>query len=103
MTDTAATESGISTSFADFGLHPDILKAIADTVVDHGLQKFHLYRSSSTLLNVETLEVVRFGSCFEDISYVLKRHFNLDLAPRPTTSRGLGRPDAGETTQEPPP
>jgi hypothetical protein len=35
------------------------------------------------LLNVETLEVVRFGSCYADIAYVLKRHFRIDLPPMP--------------------
>ena len=56
---------------------------IADVVVDHGLQRFHPYAASSTLLDVEKLEVVRFGSCYEDIAYVLKRHFRVDLPARP--------------------
>src|SRR5262249_56126481 len=42
-------------------IEPEI-KAIADVVIDHGLQKYHTYTASSTLLNVETLEVVRVGS-----------------------------------------
>ena len=61
----------------------DEILAIADVVIDHGLQRFHPYGSSSTLLNVETLEVVRFGSCYEDIAYVLKRHFGIALPARP--------------------
>ncbi|TQJ29919.1 Sua5/YciO/YrdC/YwlC family protein [Microbacterium sp. SLBN-146] len=52
---------------------------VADIVVDHGLQKYHPYGSSSTLLNVETLEVVRRGSCFPDIAYILERHFGEDI------------------------
>ncbi len=52
---------------------------IAGIVVDHGLQKYHPYGSSSTLINVETLEVVRRGSCFDDIAYVLQRHFGEDI------------------------
>ena len=51
-------------------------------IVDHGLQRYHPYGASSTLLNVESLEVVRFGSCYEDIAYVLKRHFGVDLPAR---------------------
>jgi tRNA A37 threonylcarbamoyladenosine synthetase subunit TsaC/SUA5/YrdC len=58
--------------------------AIADIVIDHGMQPFHPYRASSTLLNVETLEVTRFGSCYADIAYILKRHFYVDLPPAPT-------------------
>jgi tRNA A37 threonylcarbamoyladenosine synthetase subunit TsaC/SUA5/YrdC len=61
---------------------------IADIVVDHGLQPFHPYRSSSTLLNVETLEVVRFGSCYPDIAYVLRRHFGIELPAPPASALG---------------
>jgi tRNA A37 threonylcarbamoyladenosine synthetase subunit TsaC/SUA5/YrdC len=70
------------TKFRIEDIEPEII-AIADIVIDHGLQAFHFYRASSTLLNVETLEVVRFGSCYADIAYVLKRHFRIDLPPMP--------------------
>jgi tRNA A37 threonylcarbamoyladenosine synthetase subunit TsaC/SUA5/YrdC len=60
------------------------IKAIADVIVDHGLQPFHPYGASSTLINVETFQVVRHGSCFEDIAYILKRHFGVELPGRPT-------------------
>lgn len=59
------------------------ITAIADVIVDYGLQKYHLWKSSSTLLNCETLEVVRHGSCFENIADILKRHFRVELAVRP--------------------
>lgn len=68
------------TKFKVEDIEPEII-AIADVVIDHGLQPFHPYRASSTLLNVETLEVVRFGSCYTDIAYILKRHFRVDLPP----------------------
>lgn len=67
------------TRFRVEDIQPEIL-ALADVVVDHGLQQFHPYAASSTLLNVETLEVVRHGSCFADIAYVLRRHFGVVLA-----------------------
>jgi len=70
------------TKFRVEDIEAEIL-AIADIVVDHGLQAFHRYAASSTLLNVETLEVSRFGSCYADIAYVLKRHFGVDLPPAP--------------------
>jgi len=59
------------------------IKAISDVVIDHGLQRFHPYGASSTLINVETLEILRHGSCFEDIAYILKRHFGIAAPPRP--------------------
>lgn len=61
-------------------IQPEIL-GIADLVIDHGLQRYHPYAASSTLLDVETLQVVRYGSCFPDIAYILKRHFGITLAP----------------------
>lgn len=48
-------------------IQPEILP-LADVVIDHGLQRYHCYAASSTLLNVETLEIVRHGSCFADIA-----------------------------------
>jgi tRNA A37 threonylcarbamoyladenosine synthetase subunit TsaC/SUA5/YrdC len=57
---------------------------IADVVIDHGLQRYHPYGASSTLLNVETLEVVRVGSCYPDIRDVLQRHFGIELPESPT-------------------
>ena len=78
----SANVSLSGTKFRVEDIEPEII-AIADAVVDHGLQRFHPYGSSSTLLNVETLEIVRVGSCYEDIAYILKRHFGHDLPPRP--------------------
>ena len=69
------------TKFRVADIEPEI-KAIADIIIDHGLRKYHLYQASSTLLNLETLEVVRFGSCYELIWDVLKRHFAIEL-PQP--------------------
>ena len=70
------------TKFQVEDIEPPI-RAIADVIVDHGLQKFHPYAASSTLLDVERLEVARHGSCFEDIAYILKRHFGVTLPGRP--------------------
>ena len=70
------------TKFRVEDIEPQII-AIADIVIDHGQQRYHFYRASSTLLDVETLEVVRFGSCYADIAYVLKRHFGVELPPLP--------------------
>jgi tRNA A37 threonylcarbamoyladenosine synthetase subunit TsaC/SUA5/YrdC len=58
---------------------PRELLDIADTVVDHGLRKYHRYQRSATLINFETMEVVRRGSCYELIADVLARHFDVQL------------------------
>jgi tRNA A37 threonylcarbamoyladenosine synthetase subunit TsaC/SUA5/YrdC len=70
------------TKFRVEDIEPEIM-AIADVVIDYGLMKYHLWQASSTLLNCETLEVVRFGSCYDNIADILKRHFRIDLPPRP--------------------
>lgn len=70
------------TKFRVEDIEPEI-RSIADVTIDHGLRKYHLYQSSSTLLDLETLEVVRFGSCYEVICDILHRHFGIVLPPPP--------------------
>jgi tRNA A37 threonylcarbamoyladenosine synthetase subunit TsaC/SUA5/YrdC len=70
------------TKFRVEDIEPEIMQ-IADAVVDHGLMKYHPWQASSTLLNCETLEVVRFGSCYENIADILWRHFRVRLPQRP--------------------
>lgn len=70
------------TKFRVEDMEPEI-RAIADVVVDHGLQKYHTWKCSSTLLNCETLEVIRVGSCYDNIADILRRHFGVDLPARP--------------------
>jgi len=70
------------TKFRVEDMEPEIT-AIADLIVDYGLMKYHLWKASSTLLDCETLQVVRHGSCFENIADILKRHFGVELAPAP--------------------
>ena len=78
----SANVSLSGTKFVVSDIEPEIID-IADIVIDHGLRKYHLYEASSTLLDLMTLEVVRYGSCFELIADVLKRHFSIDLPPPP--------------------
>jgi tRNA A37 threonylcarbamoyladenosine synthetase subunit TsaC/SUA5/YrdC len=78
----SANLSLTGTRFCVENIQPE-LAGIADIVIDHGLQRYHPYAASSTLLDVERLEVVRYGSCFQDIAYVLRRHFGIALPPKP--------------------
>lgn len=78
----SANRSLQGTKFRVGDIEPEIA-AIADIVIDHGLRKYHLYRASSTILNVETLEVVRFGACYELIADVVARHFGTRLPDPP--------------------
>lgn len=76
----SANASLAGTKFRVEEIEPEIL-AVADIVIDHGLRKYHHYRASSTLLDLMTLEVVRYGACFELIADVLQRHFDVVLPP----------------------
>lgn len=78
----SANASLTGTKFRVEDIEPEIIE-IADLIVDHGLRKYHLYEASSTLLDLQTFEVVRYGSCFELIADVLQRHFNIKLPPPP--------------------
>lgn len=78
----SANRSLQGTKFRVEDMEPEIL-AIADIVIDYGLRKYHLYQASSTLLNIQTLEVVRFGACYELIADILKRHFGVQLPEAP--------------------
>lgn len=78
----SANRTMTGTKFRVEDIEPEI-KAIADVIIDYGLRKFHLYRTSSTLLDITTMKVVRFGSCYELIADILERQFGIELPPRP--------------------
>ena len=72
------------TKFRADAIEPEI-RRIADVIIDHGLRKCWPYRASSTLLDLATFEVVRFGSSYELIQDTLMRRFHIRLpdAPHP--------------------
>lgn len=63
-------------------IEPEII-AIADIVLNYGLRRYHMYKVASTQINFETMQVNRFGACYELIQDVLKRHFDWDLPDDP--------------------
>lgn len=82
----SANLTGTGTRFRVEDIQPE-LQEVADLIIDYGLRKYHHYRRSATLLNLQTLEVVRVGACYDLISDVLKRHFAIDLPPDPGLER----------------
>lgn len=77
----SANLSLTGTKFDPKDIEPEV-KAIADIVIDYGLQKYHPWAASSTLLNVETATVYRVGVAYENIAAILERHFAIELPPR---------------------
>jgi len=63
-------------------IEPEILQA-ADIVIDYGLARWNRYGKSSTMINVEDLQVVRYGSCFDLIDDIFRRKFDIALPPAP--------------------
>ena len=64
-------------------IEPEIIDA-ADIVIDYGLMRWHSYGKSSTMINFADYSVVRYGSCFDLIDDVLRRHFDIALPPDPS-------------------
>ena len=78
----SANLTGTGTRFRAVDIQPEIRGAAA-VVIDYGLQKFHRYRRSSTMIDFRTMEVIRIGSCYELIAEVLQRHFGVELPADP--------------------
>lgn len=78
----SANLTGTGTRFRLEDVQPEV-RAVAALEIDYGLQKYHTYRRSSTMIDVTTMEVIRIGACYEIIQDVLRRHFGIELPPDP--------------------
>lgn len=78
----SANLTGTGTRFRVDDIQQEILQ-IADITIDYGLRRYHMYERAGTLINFDTLQVIRMGACYELISGVLKRWFDVDLPPDP--------------------
>ena len=78
----SANVSGTGVKFRIEDIQPQILES-ADLVVDYGLAKYHLYRVSSTMINFDSMQVIRIGCCYELISDILQRYFDFECPPDP--------------------
>ncbi|MFZ2307613.1 MAG: Sua5/YciO/YrdC/YwlC family protein [Rhodoferax sp.] len=78
----SANLSGSGSKFTVEEIQPE-LRAIADITIDYGLCRYHTYGRSGTLINFATMEVIRFGACYDLIADVLKRWFRVELPRDP--------------------
>ena len=76
----SATLSLQGTKFRVEDIEREIIDS-ADLVVDYGLMRWANYAKSSTMINVHDFTVVRQGSCYDLISDILRRHFDIELTP----------------------
>ncbi|MCH9673727.1 MAG: hypothetical protein K0U93_19970, partial [Gammaproteobacteria bacterium] len=64
-------------------IEPDVL-SVADHKVDYGLCRYHNpVGTSSTIIDLQDLSVLRWGVCFEKIRDILQRYFKVALPPSP--------------------
>lgn len=60
------------------------VKAAADLLVDYGLSRYHNpVGTSSTIVDLTSFEVLRYGVCYEQIRDILQRYFRVELPPSP--------------------
>lgn len=78
----SANFSGTGTRFRVEDV-PQELRALADITIDHGLRRAHIYQRAGTVINFNTMQVIRIGAYYEMISDVLRRSFGVELPPDP--------------------
>ncbi|PPR11466.1 MAG: hypothetical protein CFH41_01051 [Alphaproteobacteria bacterium MarineAlpha11_Bin1] len=82
-----AIGSSANVSLRGVKFHPSEIEseilAVADIVIDYGLMRWNQYNHSSTMINVSTMEVIRYGSCFDLIEDLLRSQFGISLPPNP--------------------
>jgi tRNA A37 threonylcarbamoyladenosine synthetase subunit TsaC/SUA5/YrdC len=78
----SANLSGSGTRFRVEDIQPEV-RAVADLTIDYGLRRGYIFKRAGTLINFETMEVVRIGAYYDVIADTLKRFFGVDLPADP--------------------
>ena len=74
------TGTGVKHRISD--IQDEVLEC-ADLIVDQGIPEYHMYNSAGTLIDWDTMQVIRFGACYELLADVFERHFGWTLPPDP--------------------
>lgn len=62
------------------------LKNGCDIVIGYGRSKYaNKYLIGSTIIELPSWRVLRFGGCYERQASIIRKHFKVELAPRPET------------------
>ncbi|KAI1172578.1 DHBP synthase RibB-like alpha/beta domain-containing protein [Nemania sp. FL0916] len=59
------------------------IRAAADLIVDYGLQRYHRYQRSGTILDVSNMKVYRIGAGYEVLRERIKKWFGHELPEDP--------------------
>jgi tRNA A37 threonylcarbamoyladenosine synthetase subunit TsaC/SUA5/YrdC len=78
----SANRSETGSKFRVEDIDAEVLAA-ADTVIDYGMCRYNnAIGTSSTIIDLETFEVLRWGVCFNQIQDILQRWFRIALPSR---------------------
>ncbi len=79
----SANKSETGSKFRAEDIDPEVRDA-ADLIIDYGLCRYHnAVGTSSTIIDLQNFEVLRWGVCFDQISDILSRFFKIELPPNP--------------------
>jgi len=78
----SANVTGTGQRYRVEDIDPEIIE-VADVIFDYGKPRWHYYGLALTMINFDTMQVLRYGACYDLISDALKRHFDFDLPADP--------------------
>jgi len=84
----SANMSGTGVKYRVEDIEPPVV-AIADLVLDYGLCRYYKEKVATTQINFATMQLTRWGACFDLIADLLKRHFGIELPPDPGREANL--------------
>jgi tRNA A37 threonylcarbamoyladenosine synthetase subunit TsaC/SUA5/YrdC len=96
MVGSSANLSGQGQKFRVEDIEQEVLEA-ADLVVDYGLQKYHLYERAGTILDVNSMKVLRIGAAYEIMRERVFKWTGLELPEDPDYKSGDGFKRTGKS------
>ncbi|KAE8352228.1 hypothetical protein BDV28DRAFT_161918 [Aspergillus coremiiformis] len=78
----SANMTGAGTKCVVEDIEKEVLAA-ADIIIDYGRQRFSNPRPSSTMIDFQRMEVVRFGACYDVLQDAFRRFYGLTLPDDP--------------------
>ncbi|OKL57551.1 hypothetical protein UA08_07136 [Talaromyces atroroseus] len=78
MVGSSANLTGQGQKFRVEDIEEDI-KEVADLIVDHGLQRYHVYGRASIVMDFDEMKILRKGSCYELFRDRMKKFWGVEL------------------------
>ena len=78
----SANMTGKGTKSLVEDIEPEIIAA-ADIIIDYGKRKYSVPRTSTTMINFQNMELIRFGACYDVVKYVMARYYGIEYPEDP--------------------